>query len=267
MYGQCPNVKDSFNAVRGLFGLKHIPARDWSIAILLMADKQRSRLDATITIIFCEIMWLARDKIRSGYKICIKNFANYHTTLLAKKYCPCLTKKFLKDCDPIHEQAHGSAGSRSKEQSEAAIMRANEIIKNISDNAIIAFTDGGTHMSNPGPCGGGIFMTHHDGKVINTTLPIGWGTNNLGELIAIGEAIFLADSHNNNKDNKHPIHILTDSYVMYGVLMHDWSCKTYPKLARAVRRIIHRSAAKVTIDWIAGHAGILGNETADDLAT
>ena len=133
----------------------------------------------------------------------------------------------------------------------------------LPSNSSIAYTDGGTHNSNPGPCGSGVFFpataTHQQ---TNLHYPLGWGTNNLGEIAAIGFAIshFLK-----NSPPKHgQLHILTDSYLAYGCLTFYWRSDLYAPLIRLIRKIIShiKHSNPVTIHWIAGHAGIAGNESA-----
>src|SRR5210317_1689059 len=101
----------------------------------------------------------------------------------------------------------------------------------------------------------------------NLHYPLGWGTNNLSEIAAIGFAI----SHflKNSAPNHVQLHILTDSYLAYGCLTFYWRSDLYAPLIRPIRKIIShiKHSNPITIHWIAGHAGIAGNEAADANAT
>lgn len=65
------------------------------------------------------------------------------------------------------------------------------------------------------------------------------------------------------------IHIMTDSYLAYGTFELFWRSKTYPEIVKAIRNAITNSSKTnpITIHWIAGHAGIPGNDAADHYAT
>ncbi len=64
------------------------------------------------------------------------------------------------------------------------------------------------------------------------------------------------------------VHILTDSKLCVGLLARNWQARSNTALVAAVRAQIMRcSNRSVSLHWVAGHAGVPGNERADALAT
>ena len=70
----------------------------------------------------------------------------------------------------------GSAGKRTPLQQRQAKQKAYLDIKATEPNAAVMFTDGSTHMSNPGPCGAGVvlYMPQHRGQLhaLHEPLPL-----------------------------------------------------------------------------------------------
>ena len=186
------------------------------------------------------------------------------------KYCPQLIQEAFGDTLPPLPDNHklGSSSKRTKKQQQEAKKKAMQLVHSFPPTSILAYTDGGTHLTNPGPSGSGIHIppsSNFPGS--DHQIPLGKGTNNLGELAAIGYAIAYILSHNPPRGA--PICILTDSFFAYGTLVFYWRSNTYPKLARTIRNMIDSSkdSNPIAIHWIAGHSGIPGNEAADANAT
>lgn len=141
-------------------------------------------------------------------------------------------------------------------------------------NDIIVFTDGSSR-GNPGPGGFGLVIVKKDiGKIIERGGRETHTTNNRMELFAAHDALEYL------KDSASDITIYTDSaYLINGVTkwIYGWekngwktSTKTdvenkdiWMLLAQDVRRI----KAKLSWEKIKGHAGVPGNERADEIAT
>ena len=146
-----------------------------------------------------------------------------------------------------------------------------EKIRNASPDTWIFFTDGSA-KPNPGPCGAGCssyirtktgVLWHHE--IIHEAL--GEGTNNLGELWAIGMAVTYA--HQRIAKGLQPPTcglILSDSKYAQGCLSLHWKATTNLKLVEAILQIMHNSPTKWIIEWTPGHAAVQGNEEADAAA-
>jgi ribonuclease HI len=155
----------------------------------------------------------------------------------------------------------GSAGTRSKAQATAAAEAAGALIASFPDDAIVCFTDGAC-KGNPGPAGAGALVRLPDGQVLERAVALGRGTNNVGELTAIGVAMDLLDEADVPVDAE--VHVLTDSKYSNGVLVLGWKAKANRELIAGVKAKL--AVRKPQVHWIAGHVGIADNERADALA-
>lgn len=125
------------------------------------------------------------------------------------------------------------------------------------EGTLVAYTDGAC-SGNPGPAGLGVVLV--DGpRVRELSLYLGEGTNNIGELAAIGEA---ADAV---EDGSRAVHIYTDSQYAIGVLTKGWKAKKNIDLIAKVKASLER-LQNVVLIYVKGHAGIELNERADALA-
>ncbi len=156
----------------------------------------------------------------------------------------------------------GSAGTRTVAQAAAAATDAKSRIGALDPTTILAFTDGGCR-GNPGPAGAGAVVKLPDGTVYEASLHLGHGTNNIGELSAIGLAISLLEEAGVPPDA--PVAVFSDSTYARGVLTQNWKAKANPELIATVKAALKgRSGTK--LHWVAGHVGVAGNERADELA-
>ena len=155
----------------------------------------------------------------------------------------------------------GSAGSRTKAQATAAAEAAGALIAGFPADAIVCFTDGAC-KGNPGPAGAGAVVRLPDGRVLERAMALGTGTNNVGELTAIGMAMDLLDDADVPVGGE--VHVLTDSKYSNGVLVLGWKAKANRELSAEVQAKLARRSP--TVHWIAGHVGIADNERADALA-
>ncbi len=137
---------------------------------------------------------------------------------------------------------------------------------------LVLFSDGGCEP-NPGDGGWG-FAVYRDGVEVHSDCGgMLDSTNNIMELTGMLMAIRWASGQ------AEPVHILCDSqYVVNGCndWRHGWKKKGWSRgkekeLANAdLWQQIDASLdgqAHITIGWVKGHAGITGNERADELAT
>jgi ribonuclease HI len=125
------------------------------------------------------------------------------------------------------------------------------------------YTDGacsGNHRADQqGPMGAGIVGVA--GKLYREwSIPLGPGTNQRAELLAIREALHKV------RDRPHTIvRIHTDSAYAIGLLSSGWKAKANVELVEEVRALVRECAAFEMVK-VAGHAGHLENERADELA-
>ena len=156
----------------------------------------------------------------------------------------------------------GSAGRRSKAQEAAARKLTADQIAALPEGTHVCFTDGAC-KGNPGPAGSGAVVKLADGRVLEASRFLGVATNNVGELTAIGMAIDLLEEARVSRDE--PVVIFTDSSYSRGVLTQGWKAKANKELIE-LTKIRLRAWSRLTVNWVAGHAGIPENERADELA-
>jgi ribonuclease HI len=172
-------------------------------------------------------------------------------------------KKFAKKI-----KSFGASGKRTQEQTTAAAAHAAELVKSLPRNSTQIWTDGSMLGSGKrGPAGAGVMITKTGSNVPTHLLQyhLGEGTNQLGEIWAIGGALetMIADMDMGNVN----IHIFTDSEYAIKCITGGYASRTHYNIIKhiiALLRLLPRNAVK--FHHIAGHAGIPGNETADGLA-
>ena len=156
----------------------------------------------------------------------------------------------------------GKAGTRTEAQAAAARVAASELLASFHRDAVVCFTDGACR-GNPGPAGAGAVVKLTDGRTLERHKALGRGTNNIGELQAIGLALDLLDEGQVDGDAR--IEILTDSKYVHGLLQLGWKGKANRDIISRIKSRM-RDFPNVRIHWIAGHVGIPENERADELA-
>jgi ribonuclease HI len=157
----------------------------------------------------------------------------------------------------------GSAKTRTEAQERAAQTDVKARLAALPAGTAVAYTDGGCR-GNPGPAGSGVRLELPDGRVGEACRSLGRGTNNIAELTAIDMALDLLDEA--AWPAASPVVILSDSSYARGVLTQGWKAKANVELIAGLRlRLRARSGAR--LEWVAGHAGVPGNERADALAT
>lgn len=206
-----------------------------------------------------------------------------NTTTLWNRHAPphWRTTNDMTPPDPalLNPKGFGSASKRTPEQQREAKKYGELILASIPKTHHIAYTDGSVKLkvrdkldkvgTNTGPCGAGIYLIYPQDRVPKTTLRISTaiseGTNNVGELFAIGEAIDAFIKTSNQGDR---LTVLTDSRLATLLIEHNAKANSNKELVQAVRSKYWeaRKHRKVRIRWIPAHVGITGNEIADKLA-
>lgn len=116
----------------------------------------------------------------------------------------------------------------------------------------------GACSGNPGPAGLGVHLLFR-GEIKELSEYLGQGTNNIAELMAVKRALELVP------DRSLPVYIYTDSAYTIGLLTQNWKPKANQELV-AELRVLCRKFPRLHFRKVAGHAGIPGNERADELA-
>jgi ribonuclease HI len=149
---------------------------------------------------------------------------------------------------------------------EAVIALAN----NPPPEALVGFADGSA-IPNPGPCGAGALLMVPDetGEAIST-ISLGLGDNNLGEIAGLLKILRLVDeAYTRGLVTGHPALILfTDSLLVVGALEWGWSTRNMPPLIRNLSRAFRERKADnpVALYWVKGHSQIIYNEVVDKRA-
>jgi ribonuclease HI len=167
----------------------------------------------------------------------------------------------------------GSAGKRSQEQKVAARAYAKQLIADVVPTSLVGFTDGSA-IGNPGPCGAGVFLydnTDPDWAGDEAIGALGPGSNNIGELWAVGMAIDLANRRLEAGPLPHTITHLynfTDSQYSIGCLTRGWQSASNAGLVKSVKQAIDSLPPHIifVLQWVPAHVGIPENEQADLLA-
>ena len=179
-----------------------------------------------------------------------------------------LTQQCAKQLE--HTADLGSAGTRTKAQTDKAKATAEEFIGSIPADASIFFTDGSA-LGNPGPCGAAAIFYQQGIKSAPVTLkqPVAkFSTSYHSELVAILLAVrFLLDSRAYNHCKS--TYILSDCQAAIASVCSTEIHKSHQTLIDEIRRAIHciiSNGLQITFKWIAGHANLVGNELADAAA-
>lgn len=127
-----------------------------------------------------------------------------------------------------------------------------------ADNAVQLWTDGAC-SGNPGPAGLGVHAEYR-GEAFEVGEYLGEGTNNIAELTAILRGLEVA----RDRWPGVPIDVMTDSEYCLGLLGLGWKAKANQALVERLKST-YASFDDVLLVKVKGHAGVPGNERADEL--
>lgn len=151
-------------------------------------------------------------------------------------------------------KAAGAAGKAASKKAAAANVAAAPI----PEGAVVAYTDGAC-SGNPGPAGLGVMLVEPGGAVREGYEYLGTATNNVGELMAILRALEAVP-------NDQLVVVHTDSQYAIGVLSKGWKAKANQELIASIKAALARRKPAARLVYVPGHAGVPGNERADELA-
>ncbi len=157
----------------------------------------------------------------------------------------------------------GSAGRRSAHQARQARQQASRLLARLPTGTHVVYTDGAC-LGNPGPSAAGAVVALADGRSAERARFLGQGTNQRAELSALLLALEVLDEL--DVPAAEPVLLLTDSRYAEGLLVKGWKARANKEL---VARLRSAMAARpgASVRWVAGHAGVEGNERVDRLAT
>ena len=171
----------------------------------------------------------------------------------------------------------GNSKNRTKEQAADATAYIENQIENLPDDCTLFFTDGSA-VPNPGPSGAGVLCSDRL-RSGNPPLPgsfysaLGYGSNNLGEMWAIGMCLQLINNGYYGSPDRE-IHIFSDCSWTIKILLnksrphHDKDSPLF-LVTRSIKRKLRetRLKHKICFHWTPGHADVSGNVEADRLAS
>lgn len=128
-----------------------------------------------------------------------------------------------------------------------------------TDAEYTAYTDGAC-SGNPGPAGCGMLIQGPGGATKEGYAYLGIATNNVAELTAVLLAV-----EGTPRDAKSVL-VLTDSKYAIGVLSLGWKAKANQELISRIRSVLADRGKAIRMRYVPGHAGVPGNERADELA-
>lgn len=128
---------------------------------------------------------------------------------------------------------------------------------------LVAYTDGsGTraHM----PSGAGVVVYDGATIIMEASRHLGNGTNNHAELSAVRVALYIT---NTAELRARELLVRSDSMYTIGSLTREEDCEAYRPNAVLINIIRRMMAGRaVRFEHVRGHAGVVGNERADELA-
>lgn len=163
-----------------------------------------------------------------------------------------------------HISSIGCSLSKPKRSKSNYKTSHNKNLSALPEDSIICYTDGSA-SPNPGPCGAGVFICDPLRlQAYDCGAALGQGTNNIGELYALGLCLRRLLSFAGPRR----IAIYTDSELACSLVCSSKRPRKNADLTVAVRRVYKRALAKHSIEilWVKGHSDVPGNSRVDKTA-
>jgi ribonuclease HI len=220
-----------------------------------------------------------RENIKAGSKIddVAKLICKSTIARMAHVAPASLTKSMFPESRFTEEDLHnfakkvktfGASGKRSQEQTKAAAAHAEKLVKTLSANTKQIWTDGSKlGKGSQGPTGAGamIIDTGADAPTHLLKYHLGVSTNQVAELWAIGGALTTIRDENLTEDTE--IHIFSDSDFSIKCITGVYASQKLHSIIKHITALVEQFPKNtVHFHHVAGHAGIPGNDIADDLA-
>ena len=161
----------------------------------------------------------------------------------------------------------GSAGRRSDHQTAAALAYAVKRVNAVPKEHATVYTDGSSYPSKA--TGAGILIQLPVEVICvpycEAFVALDNGTNNIGELCAIGIGMAILLHHYSHLTGAT---FFTDSGISQGLVLGTMQPTKNIDLVHALRKLLARlrTFMDIQICWVGGHIGLPGNDTADALA-
>jgi ribonuclease HI/exonuclease III len=240
----------------------------WHATFLCFDSSKQAQAHAII--IFNWAVWMrickkyARRPCPTEAKAVVQDIVYFALTFWHKVCKPSWTQPLIAPCGGNGQVGTtGAAGKRTDAQAARALQNAIDLVAAIPPGAFIIYTDGGA-APNPGPAGAGILI-QKGSREVEIVVALGEGTNNIGELWAIGASCAWLT----NQQDTSAAYFISDSSYALQMAQGQARPKTNKALVHAVRASVKRTQAsrRVLFGKTAGHCGLPGNDRADALAT
>lgn len=210
---------------------------------------------------FNAAVWLARSHVKHfGITGSVVN--------VIKHQYQCVTRKtgfqYGQRCTGKQNQA------AQKRRRQSAARKVADTLGRCSNNDLIFFGDGGANP-NPGPSGAGLALYHRQ-LTYKYNRPLGYGTNQVGEIFALGMGFEILDQmkSQNRIPEQASIHIFLDSTYALSHGQDSYKIRANRDLIllmKQKRDSLGALASRIKYHWCPGHEDIEGNDLADKLAT